>query len=302
MRTILYLLFSLSAFFVSCNKLQVEAPSLSVQPISLTIKAGDTAKFQFSGYADYINFYSGEVGRDYYKRDSFSAPGGNPEFQFLSNVQLGATSIRNLSVHVSTDFNGNYNAQGIAAATWTNITNRVTLSTSATNVSSGIVNLNDLKAEGKPMYVAFRYLSESPETLKQRQWTISSFQFRTKFPEGQVYTHAASNTDAGFGVISVVGDSANWVSGTSLTHVSLNAGLPSDDDWAISRPFDLTRYTGDRAGVVVIKNLALTGLVPAQFSWRYPAAGTYKAVFVYRNANVEHTEEVVKEFVITVNP
>lgn len=294
--------FSLVFALISCSKLPVEEPDLQITTSNTQVKLGDTTFFNLSGYADYINFYSGETGRNYYRKDSNTATSGAPEFQFMSNVQTGATTINNLSVLVSTDFDGVFTAPSVTKASWTNITGRLTLGTSATNVSSGVVNLNDLKVEGKPMYVAFRYNSTDPATLKQRQWTISTFQFRTRFPSGDVYTHAASNADAGFGTVGVAGDSANWVSGTSLTHVGLNAGFPGDDDWAISRSFDLNRIASDAAGVTVVKNLALTGVVPPVFSWVYTKPGTYKAVFVVRNANRSGNKELIKEFVITVNP
>jgi hypothetical protein len=177
-----------------------------------------------------------------------------------------------------------------------------------TTVASPVANLNDLKVSDKPMYVAFRYVSSTP-TLKQRQWTISAFQFRTKFPDNTQYTHAANNADAVFTPVNVAGDSSTWVAGITLTHVGLNASYPPDEDWAISKAFDLnkassidpTKGTSDVLGVVSVKNLA-TGAVPPQVRWRYATAGTYKAVFVIRNVTIESSKEVKKEFTITVRP
>src|SRR5205823_8898601 len=78
--------------------------------------------------------------------------------------------------------------------------------------------------------------------------------------------------------------SATWVAGTTLTHVGLNANYPVDDDWAISKAFDLNKANSDASGVIVIKNFALTGAVPSQFTWKYATAGTYRSE--------EHTSEL----------
>jgi plastocyanin len=312
MKKIFFAILGLSMLATACKKMQVDAPDLEITPQSTTLKAGDTATFNFSGYADYISFYSGETGRNYDKKDSFTRAGASPEFQFTSAVSAAGTGIttgNNLSVLVSTDFNGTYDVTNVKQATWTDITSRVTLATTTTAVNSPVVNLNDLKVEGKPMYVAYRYVTSNP-TLKQRQWTISNFVFRTKFQDGTQYNHATSNADAVFTPVNVTGDSATWASGTTLVHTGLNANYPADEDWAISKQFDLTKATSldatrgssDALGVVTVKNLALTGIVPSSFKWKYATAGTYNAAFVIRNATVANTQEVVKRFTITVNP
>lgn len=295
----------------ACEKMQVDAPDLEITLGNPTLKAGDTAKFDLSGNADYISFYSGETGRNYDRKDSFTRSDGNPEFQFSSAVSAagtGTTTGNNLSVLISTDFNGKYDAASVTSATWTNITSRTTLATGTATVASRVVNLNDLKVADKPMYVAFRYTSATP-TLKQRQWTISAFQFRAKFPDNTQYTHGANNADAVFTPVNVAGDSATWVAGTTLTHIGLNANYPEDEDWAVSKAFDLnkansidpTRGSSDALGVVSVKNLA-TGAVPPQVKWKYATAGTYNAVFVIRNATTVNNKEVVKRFTITANP
>jgi hypothetical protein len=312
MKNIILAILVLCTTITSCKKMDVDEPTLNVTTVNLSIKAGDTATFAFSGYADYINYYSGEPGSVFGRIDSFSRNDGSPEFQFSSAVSSAGTGIttgNNLSVLISTNFNGIYDNANVSKATWTDITKRVTLATTTTVVNSPIVNVNDLKAGSGPMYLAFRYQTSNP-TLRQRQWTISNFAFRTKFPDGKQYNHATSLTDAAFTPFNLAGDSATWSSGTTLVHVGLLPNLPVDDDWVISKPFDLKKYTSidptrgssDALGVVNIKNLALTGTVPANFKWRYATPGVYNAVFVSRNANSRNSKETIKSFTITVNP
>ena len=286
--------------YMSCKKLSADKPGLEITLNQTTYKLGDTVKFNFSGNADYVNFYSGEFGKSYDNKDTYTSNvSGNPEFQFTSSVQGGTAPTKGLSVVISNDFNGIYDQTNIRNATWTDVTSRVTLATSATSVSSGIANLNDLKAEGKPLYVAFKYISSSPATTNQWLWTISSFQFRTKFTNGAVYTNAPDNATAGFGTIEFAGDSAKWVSGATLTHVGLKAGYPADEDWAISRPFSLNSVNADVA--TVIKNIS-GAPVASPYLYKYATAGTYKAVFVIRNATIKDTQEKIVTFNITITP
>ena len=158
MKNLFFLLLSVSLLSTACKKMQVDAPDLEITLDNATLRLVDTANFNLSGYADYVNFYSGEVGRNYDRIDSFNRSGGNPEFNFSSAVTLGLATTSNLSVLVSTDFIGKYDAASVIAATWTNVTTRVILGTSTTALASGIANLNDLKVEGKPMYLSLIHI------------------------------------------------------------------------------------------------------------------------------------------------
>ena len=302
MKKILFLTISVALLYTSCKKMAVDTPNLNITLDKLTYKLGDTVTFNLSGNADYVNFYSGEAGKNYDNKDAYtSSVSGNPEFQFTSSVQSGNAATKGLSILVSNDFNGTYDQTNVRSATWTDVTNRVTLATSATTVSSGIANLNDLKAEGKPLFVAFRYLSVTSATAIQWQWTISAFQFRTKFTNGTVYTNAPDNATAGFGSLEFAGDSARWVSSATLTHVGLKAGYPADEDWAISRAFSLNSINSDASGVIPVKNISGAPLA-SQYAYKYAAAGTYKAVFVIRNATKSDSEEKIVTFNITITP
>jgi hypothetical protein len=284
---------------ISCNKVKITAPDdFTVTTPKTTYKVGENVVFTFTGNPDNILFYSGLPGNNYANANASTAEsGGSPEMQFLSNVQFGA-AVNNLSVLVSTDFNGQYDTTDVGKATWTDITSRVVLGTSATNVSSGVVNLNDLKGDSTLMYLAFKYLSVNPSVNKQKQWTISTFQFRTRFPDGRVYTNAATNADAAFGIIDFQGDSAKWVSGTTLTHAGEPAGFPGDNDWAISKPMALNVIKGD-AGTDV---KTLVQPPPSGYTSVYTIAGTYKAIFVAQNSDVHNVKRVIREIDLTVTP
>ncbi len=300
MKKIFFLSVSLSVLYTACNKVAIKAPDdFTVSTAKSTYKVGDTVVFTLTGNPDNLLFYSGEIGHDYAVANpsAASASGGSPEMQFLRHVQFGA-AVNNLSVLASNDFTGQYDTTSVKTAHWTDITSRLVLGTSATNVSSGIVNLSDVKGSGNALYIAFRYLSVSPAINKQKQWTISSFQFRTRYPDGRVYTNAATNADASFGVLDFKGDSAKWVASSTLAHTGLNIGYPGDDDWAVSKALYLDRISPD-AGVVV---KSIIQPPPSGYTWNYTTAGTYKAIFIAQNADVNTVKRVIKEVDITITP
>ncbi len=292
---------------LSCNKVNVESPDdFNVALQGTTFSVNDSVRFTLQGNPDNILFYSGEKGFEYEKRNVFTADGGIPQMQFIGNVNFGDLSIanRNLSVLVSTDFNGNYNAAGVQSATWTDITSRAILPAAVnTNTASGIINLSDLKVDQKPIYVAFRYVSQSPATLKQRQWTISGFQFNTQFPDGRTFANANSMYTGGFGTVDLAGAADTWTRPTSVTSTNiqkkgLDPGVEADDDWSITKAFDISK--ANRSTGEVLKHISY--LTPPAYAYKYAAPGTYKVVFVAQNSIKGTTKEVVREFNITVTP
>jgi hypothetical protein len=301
MKKILILIAGVALFLSACNKVSIKAPGdFTVTTNKLTYKVGDSVIFYLTGNPNNVNFFSGELNHNYNYINTTTETGGIPQMQFSSNVQNGVTTIQNLTVLASSNFNGTYDTTNVKNATWVDITNRAVLGTSSTNVSSGVINLSDIKMEGKPLYIAFRYLSVLPAINKQRQWTISSFQFTTTFPDGRIFANAAANADAGFGDIEFKGDSAKWVAGTTLVHAGIIAGYPGDDDWAISRAFSTNTVNSDILGAVNIKSL--TTALPSSFAYVYTTPGTYTAVFVAENANITAQAQVVRKVTITITP
>lgn len=164
----------------------------------------DTVQFSFTGNPDIITYYSGEVGKRYVYANRISAA-GTPQLQF-STIRANGAQANSLSVLVSTDFKGvvantvygvlirdtvNTNAN-IAAATWTDITSRATLSTGATTaVASGVVDLSDFLTSGKPVYIAFKYNAVAGSI--QNKWTVSGVTVNNVLADGTTYTIANLN-------------------------------------------------------------------------------------------------------------
>lgn len=298
MKTQILTVIAFVALISACSKTKIDAPDLNVTVKTLNYKVGDTVIFNLSGQADYIYFFSGEAGKEFAKKDLYeNEKNGTAQLKFNTSVSGGTSTANNLSVLVSSDFNGTYDTTNVKKATWQDITSLSALGSAAT------IDLTSYAVEGKPVYLAYKYLSDNPDTKAQRNWTVSSFSVKTTHADGEVYTNASSTTEAGFRNVEFKGDSAKWtINFTSLFHKGLAAGFPGDNDWIVSGAFNLRSAIGDATGVVTVKNLT-TGFVPAQTPPQvYTKAGTYKATVVARNANIEGSKQKVYEFTITVSP
>lgn len=288
----------------------------------------DLVQFNFAGNPDMITFYSGEVGKRYQYSTRTTAT-GTPQLQFSSLVANG-TQPGSLSLLVSTNFKGAVtkilngavtrdtaatNAD-IAAATWTDITSRATLSSGGTTaVSSGTINLSDL-SKGQPVYFAFKYTAAAGSI--QNKWTITNFAINNVLNDGTTYTIANLNAPTtaitNYGVSTygpgwavsfdatkntnnigwVYTDKTSLVITGSTTAAAATAGVEA---WAITGPIDLTRVTPD-AGTSI---KGISARLPS-FQYNYATPGSYNAVFVAVNATSDENKTVTRTSTITVNP
>ncbi len=168
----------------SCSKdIKVEAPSFDVTTEAATYKAGQPITFKIQGGdAHIISFYSGETLKDYASKDGriIDVKGAGATMEFASSVQLG-TQTNQLSVLASTNFNGDYSSLAkVKAATWTDITGRFALGTTAAFLASGKIDISDLMVSGKPIYIAYKYTTR-PQAINglARQWFIQSFAIKS---------------------------------------------------------------------------------------------------------------------------
>jgi hypothetical protein len=321
---------------IACNKqtdvkpvtFDVSSTKLMGTPAT-SFSSTDTVNFAFTGNPDIITFYSGEIGKKYENKDRVTAA-GIPQLQF-STIRANGVQTSSLAVMVSSDFKGivanmiygvftrdtaTTNAN-IAAATWTDITSRATLSTGGTTaVPSGLIDLSDFATQGKPVYVAFKYVASVGSI--QNKWTISALSLNNVLPDGSAYTIASLNGPItaitnygvttygpGWAVSFDPAKDANkyaWVytDKTSLVITGAStvaAATAPAEAWAIMGPIDLSRVTPDMG--VGIKAISAR---LASYQYKYSTAGTYNAVFVASNNTIDGTSSVVKKIVLTINP
>lgn len=308
MRKAIFVLSVLGLSFAACSEKDIQAPDdFQVSVAKATYKLSDSVQFNISGIPDNITFYSGEPGNEYDKRDFFSSDEGTLTLKFNSQTRAGATLPRNISVLVSTDFNGEYDEENVKAAKWTDITSRATMpSNTASNsdVASGVINLDDLKVKGSLMFFAFRYVSENPTTTAQRYWNMGRLELINKVPENGDFVLASTIEPALFQILEFQGSDNKWTINTGtaaqhrIIHTANAINTQPDDDWIISRGFDVFQTQGHKKNAVNVKSIASSAI--NTFSWLYSTPGTYKATFIALNANREIQREVVKEVLVTV--
>jgi hypothetical protein len=308
MKKIIFVLSVLGLFFTACAEKEIQTPDdFQVSVAKATYKLSDSVQFNLSGVPDNITFYSGEPGNEYDKRDLFSSDEGTLTLQFNSQTRAGATLPRNISVLVSTDFSGDYNEQAVKVATWTDITNRAIMpSNTASNsdVVSGEINLDDLKVKGKPMYLAFRYLSENAAGTAQRYWNIGRTNLVNKVPGNGDFSIMSTVEPGMFQIVEFQGADNKWTINTGtaaqhrLIHTANGINTQPDDDWLVSRGFQVFQTQGHKKNAVNVKSIATTA--PKTFSWLYSTPGTYKATFIAHNTNRDVQKEVIREVWVTV--
>lgn len=281
----------------SCKKLEVDAPEFNVTTEKTTYKVGETVSFKFTGNPDLISVYRGIAGENYDFRSRTTAT-GIPQLNFTTLIQnTGETNT--LRLMASTNFTGKYDAAGIAAATWTDITSRATLSTGTDNTASGTIDLTDFKTD-KPLYLAFKYQGYYHPTLKQPSWFLRTFNVNNVLPEGRTNVIAAIG-QVGWVGVDVKNPTVVWGVPTTgqvtINGTGTDAVNEDNEDWVISRPFHLSSVSAD-TGV----GLKTATTVLTEYPYAFTAAGTYTVTFIATNASRDESSQIVKQIKLTIEP
>ena len=297
--------------FVSCSKeIKLDDLSFNVTADSLSYKPGSKASFAFEGKPNVITFYSGELGKQYEFRNRDSAE-GIPQLRFSTQRNTGVQP-NSLSLMISSDFAGGITSSSdpaaIAAATWTDISNRAAWASGTTVVPSGVVDLTDFAAAGKPVYIAFKYKAVLGSI--QNKWTITSFSLRNVLSDGSQFildtlptvttatNYGATSNMPGWGAKTVT-NNYNWsLTATNLviTGASTVATATADAEaWVITGPIKLRKVT-PAIGTVV---QSVANYIPS-FTYTYAKPGNYEPVFVASNANVNKQSSVAKTLAVTI--
>jgi len=292
------------ALITSCTKEEEVAPKFDVKAQTTTIKAGEEVTFSFSGDAKVISFYSGEFKNDYAFKDGRVLTMDAAKLLFTSRVQFG-TQPNQLRVLTSTNFNGELNLTALKSATWNDITNRFTYATTTTNVSSTEQDITDQIVDGKPLYLAFKYVS-LPQTANgtNRTWTVSALTLNTQTAQGSALAvdqrtaawtlvQSANITDPSRSTVSSAGTLT--LRGNNLPNPETEAEI-----WAVSKSLSLGSVDLGPDFAVPIKNVLDNPL--DQYKYRFATPGTYKVVFVASNVSIYGNEPITREITITVNP
>lgn len=254
------------------GKVEEEIPaSLSVLPDKVECKAGEPITFSLTGNnANNVVFYSGGSGHNFDFRERFYAD-NDMAVNFSTWVRYGEI-YQNLQFLVSNDFNGIYDEGSVEAANWIDLSDKFTFSSGVDRTPSGEVSLKEYAGDdpNAQLYVAFRYRDN--EKPRQNNWIIRTITLDLISPEGVRSSSAAMST-MGWKVVDFKNPAVTW-NISSSTQILIDGGTnqPENDDWVISKAFNLRKGTPD-------KGVSLNSVTSRDYIYTYNTPGTYKAVF-----------------------
>lgn len=286
---------------VSCGKsLHVDHPDFEVKVSKTTYSVGDTIQFKFSGAPDNITFYSGLPGADYRFRERTQVEGGIPKAKIITQYGGGGNQTSSLRLMVSNNLE-QLTAEGVAQATWTDITSHVAMATNTVVVESEYLDLSPWADASKPFFMAFRFLGEKNPVTTPGNWIVRGFQARTQLPDGSEIP-VAELGNAGWTTIDVLNPSSVWtIRGNPIVDIVVIGGGPNSnpsEDWLITKPLYFTKVPPDKG--IPIQNIGSNLL--SEYSVTYSTPGTYHVAFLASNSSAHEYKSVVREFEITIVP
>ncbi|WP_119079797.1 DUF5017 domain-containing protein [Chitinophaga alhagiae] len=296
MRKLIYML-AAAAALAACKREKVPMPDFQVHTSSLTYKAGDTVRFVFSGNPDNITFFSGEPGHNYEFRKRTSAA-NDLQVQFSTWVRYGLVR-DNLQLMVSNNFNGKATAEDLAAATWTDISDRAVFSTGVDRTPSGVVSLKEFARppeDSALVYVAFRY-TDYKKPQGQNQWVIRTFEANNVSDDGVVSPLAVMST-GGWLQVDVKNPGFKWTITTAQLLIANAPGTADDnEDWVISKGFNPWQIKPDVG--TALKNVST---VLEEHTYVYKEPGTYKVIFDASAVRYTGEKRLLREINLTITP
>ncbi|TZF86277.1 DUF5017 domain-containing protein (plasmid) [Pedobacter sp. BS3] len=310
-----YIVIYISAFILvlaGCDKsLDLDAPTFNVKGYTVADDVdtlGNPVKkvtFNFEGDAKLISVYPGEIGNDYAYAQGRELDYDALLMSFSTTVQYG-TQPNQLSVWASTDFDGTYTPEHIHAANWTNITNRFTLAAtvgSSTPASSGTQDISDLKVEGKPLYIGFKYVTLPQSTAgTQNTWKIRNFLLTGQSNIGPITL--SDQVSAGWLLVNdgeiIDPGRAQIESGNVVNLRGNNVNINVyTETWAISKSISTSKANLGPDRSIAIKSY--TDPVLNSYTYNYTKPGNYTVVFVAQNSTLKHEKSVIRTVNVDAN-
>jgi len=293
------------AILNSCEKEEAEDIStFSVQLASLTVKAGEPAEFFLTGDPAQLSFYSGEVGNAYDFKD-VPRIDKVKDMMFTFDTHNTPTEAVQVQLMFSTDFNGVYKYEDVSEATWHDLSTRFQWAAPApwqTNwQSSGTVSLVDMLEEGRPFFIAYRYVAPPvPEgPIPSRNWRTRSHALRVNTEYGHT-VDLASYASMGWKLVKkdTLLTSSSTVASTILLLAATSGHRLEYEEWGVSKSFQV-----DEIDMGVDRSIPIKGYadMPLQeFRHVYTEAGTYTATFVASAKTAYNDKQIVKQVDIKV--
>lgn len=303
-----------------------------VTPASLSVKAGETLRFEFSGKPSGIVFWSGEEGHDYEKSDI----GGKLEpsvFLSFGSLYVNGCQRNCGSVKYSTDFNGTYDEASVKAATWTDVSSQFVLppwisGSSAANVTdpeanaygtpydSGTVDITSwFRDYETPVYFAFFYHVEKSEASivdektgkpnNRTMWDLYYCRVSKSYPGDSEATRFFYFEGAEQSSVELVMP-ASWNASSRCTKNTSAAGKKVIRMTEANKPsgsrdaYCITHAIYRPEAHIVSADSGVTVPVGKGYEYVFATPGVYHAAFVATIPTLAGDVKAVKRFEITV--
>ncbi len=329
-----------SLLLFSCKKVDVDEPvDFVVNSDKITYKAGDTATFTFSGKADLITFFSGEIGRRYENRTRRIAA-GIPRLSFQTNMTQGVlANPDSIRLYVTTNLRG-YDSTNVVNANWVDITNRNTkwpVALTTTFTSSDTINLSEFNTADS-INIAFRVINKQYATAAQRRWQVQNLVLTNTLPDGRITNLFSTFANTGWVQANIKNNPApNLTATTNNFHAwnvgqagvnALNStllissracnsnGIPIQTAYPITFDPSTANNMAENDDWLITSAVNLKTTNPdvgagikratdatlKTYRYRFATPGTYVVTFLAQNQALNVIKEVVKQITITVTP
>jgi hypothetical protein len=313
----IYYILCLGLLF-ACNKdNELSTPDFEVSTTASTYKKDEAVLFSFSGNPQMISVYTGEFGKDYNFREgrTLDVTGLNLVFNSaVANEGAGTPQTEMFSLLVSGNFNGDYSSfASVQAATWTDVTNRLTKQEAATTATSTLatpaegIDLSDLRVAGKPLYIAFRY-NIRPQSTNGiwRVWTFQGFSLTGNTSSGK--QTLGNMTSTAFRVVQknpeITSRTATSATVLTLRHADLalnpDAAEVATENWIISQAFSNVNRIDFGPDLSTPIQGGTSAVEKKDFSYKFTKAGQYSVYFVAANVSLDGKKETVRKVDLTI--
>ena len=305
----------------------VDVEPFEINPPAPTGAVGEPVTFSFSGVADAIDLYTGEVGHDYEWKDTERFIAEKLLLSFnVSYVNGDDINPELLRVKLSNDYNHSaaiYNEEEIQKATWTDITDLLTLPTAVSTLANYTTAADDLDITSyvdtsKALTIGLFYrVTAVPEDEKENghgrtQVNVSSFKLNSLAENGTrtpLITEASANTAYAIsGESYSVNNNASHVPqfkssshvGGSYMYFSSMFNPPINlYGYMVTKPVTPLRTNLGTDTPIVVQSA--TDNAVTSYEYIFNEAGTYTVVIVgYTKDLTGETKETKKTFTITI--
>lgn len=313
-----YILFLGTCLLLACNKdNELSTPNFEVSTTASTYKKGQAVLFSFKGNPQMISVYTGEFGKDYNFREgrTLDVSGLNLAFSSaVANEGAGTSQTGMFSLQVSSNFNGDYASfANVQAATWTDVTDRLSKQEAATTATSTLatpadgIDLSDLRVAGKPLYIAYKY-NIRPQSTNGiwRMWSIQGFSLTGNTSSGK--QTLGNMTTTAFRVVrknpEIISRTATSATVLTLRHadLALDPG-PAEiatENWIISQAFSNVNTINFGPDLSIPIQGGTSAVEKKDYSYTFTKAGQYSVYFVAANVNLNGKMETVRKVDLTI--